>query len=120
MRLVFLLCGLIVLVGPARHSSPPAGEPAEAVARFFAAIAAGDCDAALARLGTPYRAKVAAAGCAEFLQEMRRFPLEHVVEVTPDGRNRAAHLVRSQLRGRHSAILIRVQAEDGQWKIFSL
>ena len=49
----------------------------------------------LSELGTPYRQKIAAAGCPELLHQLQRFPLERVVEVTPDGRSATARLVRS-------------------------
>lgn len=120
-RLGLLLCVMLpVLITTACREPLPSEDPAQVVQQFFVAIAAGDCPRVLSELGTPYRKKVAAAGCPELLHQLQRFPLERVVEVTPDGRSATARLVRSRLRGRHTEAIIRLQPEGGSWKIFAL
>ena len=111
---------LPVLTATACREPLPSEDPARVVQRFFVAVAAGDCPRVLSDLGTPYRQKVAAAGCPEFLHQLQRFPLERVVEVTPDGRSATARLVRSRLQGRRTEAIIRLQPEGGSWKIFAL
>lgn len=113
-----LLAALLLL---AACSSPPPGQPADAVRRFFGAVEAGDCEAAFAALSRAYRAEIEEKHrCPESLTELRQISLDDVVDVQVDGRNNRAHLVRVHLRGRAADSLIRVEAEDGQWRIFSL
>lgn len=110
--------GLMLL---ACRPAPPAAPPADAVQSFYAAVAAGDCAAALAGLAAGLRTRVAPDGtCEPLFAELRQHPLERVVDTAVDGRNRAAQLVRARLRGRATEVIIRVQAEGSRWKIFSL
>ncbi|HEX2571459.1 MAG TPA: hypothetical protein VH877_18005 [Polyangia bacterium] len=112
--------GLGLALLACRPASPP-GRPAEAVERFYAAVLAGDCTAVMGALGKAYRARVEQKGnCDKLLEEMREHPLESVLDTQVDGRNPAAQLVRARLRGHKTDVIIRVQAEGGQWKIFSL
>lgn len=114
--------GLGLALLACRPATPP-GRPAEAVERFYSAVMAGDCPAALGALGTAFRARVEVeqkGSCDRLFEEMREHPLERVLETQVDGRNRAAQLVRARLSGRKTDVIIRVQAENGQWKIFSL
>lgn len=116
-------CGLwpVALALLACSPAPPSTPPAAAVQRFYAAAAAGDCAAALSVLAGGLRARVAPEGtCDHMFEELRLHPLEQVVATQVDGRNRAAQLVRTRLRGRTTDVIIRVQAEGSQWKIFSL
>lgn len=107
----------LLACSPASPTTPPAA----AVQRFYAAAAAGDCATALSTLGGGLRTRVAPEGtCDHLFEELRQHPLEHVVATQVDGRNRAAQLVRTRLRGRTTDVIIRVQAEGSQWKIFSL
>jgi hypothetical protein len=101
--------------------APPPGRPGEAVERFYGAVLAGDCAAALSALGTAFRARVEQKGsCDQLFEEMREHPLDRVLDTQVDGRNPAAQLVRARLQGRKTDVIIRVQAEGGQWKIFSM
>lgn len=110
--------GLMLL---ACSQAPPAAPPATAVQSFYAAVAAGDCAAALDGLAAGLRTRVAPDGACETLfAELRRHPLERVVATAVDGRHRAAQLVRTRLRGRATEVIIRVEAEGTQWKISSL
>lgn len=111
----------MALAAPACKGSPP-GAPRDAVEAFFAAVARGDCDAALGQLGQAYRAELdrEGVGCAVLVEEMAAYPLEAVLDTRVDGRNAAAHLVRTRMQGRTQDVVIRVQAEDGRWKIFAL
>ena len=113
-----VLVSLLLLVA---CSTPPAGPPADAVLRFFRAVEAGECEVAFATLSRAYRAEVEQEHpCAESLAELRQRPLESVIDTRVDGRNNKAHLVRVHLRGRETDSLIRVEAEDGQWRISSM
>ena len=99
----------------------PTAPPAAVVQRFYAAVTAGDCATALNALGGDLRSRVAPDGtCDHLFEELRPHPLERVVATQVDGRNRAAQLVRTRLRGRTTDVIIRVQAEGAKWKIFSL
>ena len=99
----------------------PTTPPAEAVQRFYAAVTAGNCELALGLLGGGFRSRVAPQGSCEHLFEaLREHPLERIVDTNTDGRNRDAQLVRARLRGRTADVIIRVQAEDSRWRIFSL
>ena len=112
--------GLGLALLACRPATPP-GRPAEAVERFYASVVAGDCAAALGTLGTSLRTRVEQkGGCDRLFEEMREHPLERVLDTQVDGRNRAAQLVRARLSGRKTDVIIRVQAESGQWKVFSL
>ena len=114
------IVGLLLYLAACRPAAP-SGEPAAAVQLFHAAMTAGDCAAALARLSRELRARVAPSGsCDALFQALREAPLERVIETHVDGRNRDAQLVRVRLRGRMTDTLIRVQAEGAQWKIFSM
>ena len=116
-RCAWLLLGLALALPACR----PPGRPSDAVERFYAAVTVGDCAAALGALGTAFRTRVEQKGnCDRLLEEMREHPLERVLDTQVDGRNRAAQLVRVRLRGHKTDVIIRVQAEGGQWKIFSM
>jgi hypothetical protein len=116
----WLLFGLGLALWACRPAPPP-GHPAEAVERFYAAVITGDCAAALGTLGAPFRARAEQkGGCDQLLREMREHPLERVIDTQVDGRNRDAQLVRARLQGRKTDVIIRVQAEGRQWKIFSM
>lgn len=117
--------GLIALLGLcsllACRPSRPTGSPADAVQRFYAAATAGDCAAALRTLGTKLRARLDPGDrCAQLFQQTLEHPLEGVLSTQADGRDPEAQLVRARLRGRTIDLIIRVQAEDGQWKIVSM
>lgn len=115
-----LVLGLALAVSACRPATP-AGEPAAAVQRFYAAMAADDCAAALAVLGKDLRARLAPRGsCDALFHDLRQAPLERTVETHVDGRNRDAQLVRVRLRGRTTDTIIRVQAEGAEWRIFSM
>lgn len=109
-----------ILLTASCRPAVPTEDPAAVVGQFFAAIAAGDCAQVLAALGASYRQKVKVDGCPELLHQLQRFPLERVLDVTPDGRSQDARLVRSRLSGRRTDAIIRLQAEAGHWKIFAL
>lgn len=112
--------GLALALLACRPATPP-GPPAAAVERFYGAVMAGDCAAALGALGTAFRVRVEQkGGCDRLFEEMREHPLERVLDTQVDGRNRAAQLIRARLSGHKNDVIIRVQAEGGQWKIFSL
>lgn len=112
---------LAVLVALVACSAPPPGAPADAVVRLFTAVEAGDCDAALAALARAYRADFAQRHtCDELLADLRRLRLERVIDTRVDGRDARAHLVRIHLQGRATESWIRVEEEDGQWRIFSM
>lgn len=116
-----MLCAGLVLACRPTRPAPPAGQPADAIRRFYAAAARSDCTEAVRVLGGPLRSKIDQAGrCAELLEQVLEHPLEHVLDTQVDGRDASAHLVRARLRGRAADIIIRVQAEDGQWKIVAL
>lgn len=103
-------------------SSSPPGQPADAVKRFFQAVEAGDCNAAIGTLSQAYRTELKEKNqpCDEYLETWRRLPLERVIETQIDGRNKKAHLVRAHVRGRQTDSIIRVEAEGGQWRISSM
>lgn len=113
---------VFVLWMVAACSSSPPGQPADAVKRFFQAVEAGDCNAAMATLSRAYRTELQAKQlpCDEYIETWRRSRLERVIETRIDGRNQEAHLVRTHIRGRQTDSIIRVEAEDGQWRIFSM
>ena len=102
------------------NSSPP-GHPADAVKRFFQAVELGDCNTAIDTLSQAYRTELKQRNlsCDEYIERWR-FQLERVIETQVDGRNKEAHLVRVHIRGRQTDSIIRVEAEDGQWRIFSM
>lgn len=123
LELISILGSLLVLACRPTRSEPPSGQPADAVRRFYAAAARHDCSEAARVLGRPLREKsqIDQAGrCAKLLEQVLEHPLEHVLDTQVDGRDASAHLVRARLRGRATDIIIRVQAEDGQWKIVAL
>lgn len=114
-------CLLAAHLSLAGCSSPPPGQPAEVVLRFFRAVEASDCDAAFAALSRAYRADLEQRHtCAEALADLRELALDRVIDTRVDGRNDRAHLVRVHLRGRATDSWIRVEAEEGQWRIFSM
>lgn len=115
------MVALVTVAAPACNTSPP-GAPRDAVEGFFAAIERGDCDTALAQLGDAYRAELTREGvdCATLVEELGAYPFESVLDTRVDGRNDAAHLVRTRMQGRTQDVIIRVQAEAGRWKIFAL
>jgi hypothetical protein len=119
-----VLATVLALLGLACRASPasPPGVPADAVTRFFAAVDAGDCTGAWTELGQTYRDSLTRDGvdCALLVDEMRKFPLESVVDTRTDGRNPDARLVHTRLRGRAQDVVIRVQADAGQWRIMAL
>jgi hypothetical protein len=115
------LSAVLVLACRPATPAPPTGQPADAVERFYAAAARSDCPGALRALGGPLRRKLEQSGrCAELLEQILEHPLEHVLDTQVDGRDASARLVRARLRGRAADVIIRVQAEDGQWKIVAL
>lgn len=88
---------------------------------MFAAVEAGDCDAVLATLARTYRADLEQRHtCAELLEDLRRLRLERVIDTRIDGRDPRAHLVRIRLQGRSNDSWIRVEEEDGAWRIVSM
>jgi hypothetical protein len=103
-------------------SSSPPGQPADAVTRFFQAMEAGDCNAAIDTLSQAYRTELKNRDltCSEYIETWRRSRLERVIETQVDGRNKKAHLVRAHIRGRQTDSILRIEAEDGQWRIFSM
>lgn len=112
-----VLVGLTAVCRPSR----PTGQPADGVQRFYAAVAAGDCAAVRAQLGSRLRGRVTSPeGCEQLRQEILEHPLERVIGTQADGRDPDAQLVRARLRGRALDVVIRVEAEDGQWKIAAL
>lgn len=113
---------VFVLWMVAACSSSPPGQPADAVKRFFQALEAGDCSAATGTLSQAYRAELNKKNlpCDEYIETWRGFQLERVIETQVDGRNENAHLVRAHIRGRQTDSIIRVEAEAGQWRIFSI
>lgn len=117
--------GLLALLGLgcflACRPGRPTGVPADAVQRYYAATASGDCAAALGALGSKLRARLDSGDrCALLFRQTNEHPLERVLGTQVDGRDPAAQLVRVRLRGRVIDLIIRVQAEDGQWKIVSM
>lgn len=117
--------GLLALLGLgsglACRPSRPTGAPADAVQRFYAAAASGDCAAALTTLGNKLRARLDPGDrCGLLFRQTLEHPLESVLSTQADGRDPNAQLVRARLRGRSIDLIIRVQAEDGQWKIVSM
>jgi len=113
--------GLVLWMVAACNSTPP-GQPADPVKRFFQAVEAGDCNAATDTLSQAYRTELKEKNlpCDEYIATWRRFQLEQVIETQVDGRNKKAHLVRTHMRGRQTDSIIRVEAEGGQWRIFSM
>jgi hypothetical protein len=113
--------GFILWMVAACRTSP-LGQPDDAVKRFFQAVAAGDCEAAIGTLSQSYRAELNTKhlSCDEYLGTWRRFQLERLIETQVDGRNHRAYLVRAHLRGRQTDSIIRVEAEGDQWRIFSI
>ncbi len=109
-------------INPADDNAAPSAEPAKTVERFYAAIAAGDCQAAKAELSESYRDELRREhiGCVEMLESMRPYPLESIVETKTDGRDGDARMVRTRIKGRQSDVIVRVRADDGQWKIVSM
>ena len=119
-----VLATLVALLGLACRATPasPPGAPADAVTRFFAAVDAQDCTGAWAELGQTYRDSLTRDGvdCGLLIEEMRKYPLDAVLDTRTDGRNPDARLVRTRLRGRDQNVVIRVQADAGQWRIMAL
>jgi hypothetical protein len=122
MRRIAISVAVVIALGGLACSASPPGAPADAVTRFFAAVESGSCSAMLAELGDGYRAELEreGMGCNELIDQMRTYPFEAVLDTRVDGRNAAAHLVYTRLRGRAQAVVIRVQAENRQWKIMAL
>lgn len=117
--LPLLAVPLLVLACRGTPAVPP-GAPDGTVARLYAAVDAGDCQKAVAELSASYRDHVESAGCDEFIEKLREFPLERVIETKTDGRDSGARLVRIRVENRKTDVIIRVEAENGQWKIFSM
>jgi hypothetical protein len=119
-----VLVALVALLGLACRATPasPPGAPADAVTRFFAAVDARDCAGAWTELGQSYRDALTREGvdCGLLVEEMRKHPLDAVLDTRTDGRNPGAQLVRTRLRGRDQDVIIRVQADAGQWRIMAL
>jgi hypothetical protein len=115
-----LMMILSLLGGSACRPARPPGEPADAVQRFYAAVSGRDCATALSTLGSRIRGRFEQAGCEQIYRQIEEHPLERVISTQVDGRDREAQLVRARLRGRTTDVVIRVQAEDGQWKISSM
>jgi len=113
---------VLVLWMVAACSTPPPGQPADAVKRFFQAVEAGDGNAAIGTLSQTYRTELKKQNlaCNEYLETWRPFQLERVIETQVDGRNPKAYLVRAHIRGRQTDSIIRVEAEGDQWRIFSI
>jgi len=113
---------VFVLWMVAACSSSPPGQPADAVKRFFQAVEVGDCNAATDTLSQAYRTELKKKNlpCDEYIKTWRSFQFERVIETQVDGRNKKAHLVRAHIRGRQADSIIRVEAEDGQWRIFAI
>lgn len=122
--LLLLLAPCLLVLACARGSdtpaNEPAGSPADAVEALYAAVEAGDCQAALSVLTSAYRPEIEAAGCDELMEKMREFPLDRILETKPDGRDPGARLVRTRIHQRQSDVIIRVQAENGAWKIAAM
>lgn len=115
--LLFLGLGSVLACRPSR----PTGAPADAVQRFYAAATAGDCAAALTTLGSKLRARLDSGDrCALLFRQTLEHPLERVLGTQADGRDPKAQLVRARLSGRAIDLIIRVEAEEGQWKIVSM
>src|SRR5512144_2413073 len=85
---------VLVLWMMAACSTSPPGQPADAVKRFFEAVAAGDCNAATGTLSQASRAELKKKNlpCDEYIKTWRPFQLERVIETQVDGRNQEAHL----------------------------
>jgi hypothetical protein len=122
MRRAAISVAVVIALGGLACSASPPGAPADAVTRFFAAVESGSCSGTWAEIGASYRAELEreGIGCNELIEQMRTYPFEAVLDTRVDGRNAAAHLVHTRLRGREHEVVIRVQAEDGQWKIMAL
>jgi hypothetical protein len=122
MRRAAISVAVVIALGGLACSASPEGAPADAVTRLFAAVESGSCSGVLAELGAGYRAELEreGIGCNELIEQMRTYPFEVVLDTRVDGRNAAAHLVHARMRGREQPVVIRVQAEDGQWRIMAL
>lgn len=122
MRRAAIPIAVVIVLGGLACSASPAGTPADAVTRFFAAVESGSCSSLWTELGDSYRAELEREGvdCNTLIEQMRAYPFETVLDTRADGRNPAANLVRTRLRGREHEVVIRVQAEGGQWKIMAL
>jgi hypothetical protein len=122
MRRAAISVAVVIVLGGLACSASPAGAPADAVTRFFTAIESGSCSGIWAELGDGYRTDLEREGvdCNALIEQMRAFPFEAVLDTRTDGRNAAAHLVHTRLRGREHEVVIRVQAQGDQWKIMAL
>ena len=114
-----LASALLVLACRGTPGAPP-GAPSGTVERLYAAVDAGDCQKAVAELSASYRDHVETAGCHAFLDKLRAFPLERIIDTRTDGRDSGARLVRTRVGNRKTDVIIRVEAENGAWKIFSM
>lgn len=115
---------LLTLALTTSCSSSPPGAPHEAVERFFAAIAAGDCAALLQAAGGAYRGRLERVGCEGALADFRehRVRLRSVEGTTPDGRDPRVRIVRATVErdGKASQLLLRVEPQDGRWVLLTL
>jgi hypothetical protein len=122
MRPAWFVFGLWMVAACSPSPPGPPGQPADVVKGFFQAVETGDCNAATGLLSQAHRTELEKKKlpCDEYIETWRSFQFERVIETQVDGRNKKAHLVRARIRGRQADSIIRVEAEGGQWRIFSI
>ena len=106
----FLLTLALLWTGCSRHETP-----ADAVQRYFKAIAAGDCDVV-----TPLIADEKSS-CAEMREQYKEQQTTFlgIEKVEPDGRDPKVTLVSAKLSYKKSdhVWIIRVEDHGGRWKL---
>jgi hypothetical protein len=109
--LIRLLLPLALLwAGCHRHESP-----ADAVKRYFTALAVGDCDTAGPLIASD---KLTCAGAREEFQE-QKVAFLGIDKVEPDGRDPKVMLVSARMSYKKSdhVWIIRAEDHDGRWKL---
>ena len=115
--------GLALCLACAREpeSPGPTGDPSEAVAAYFEAIAEHDCAGLEASVAEAAARKLDELGCEETIAEFEEHgaALDGVESVVVDGRDPSLRLVRTRLRAAKGerVVVIGVRFVEGRWRV---
>ncbi len=115
---------LAALTLAACTKSAPEMTPEQASAKYFGALAAGDCTGIQATSGGELGAKIAKEGCPAAFEEAKSHGLVFVAATgaRPDGRNPNARLVDIAIKidGKDKKVIGRIERVGGAWKVVTL
>jgi hypothetical protein len=111
-----IVFGLVACAKPAPQTSPE-----DVAAKYFTALANGDCPGITANTGGGLAKEIATLGCAASLDEAKSHQMKYLGadNVRPDGRDPNARLIDVRLfaDGKEKKVIARLELEGNAWKV---